>query len=109
MTNLLVLREQLRKFYSKYELYITPFSKFLLALVSVLIINDAIGYMSMLKNIEVVLVFGVNVLFPANEFYCIGCCSGNTGAYLRAVNGVRSSGAGSVFAVVYSVLPLFAA
>ena len=51
MTNLLVLREQLRKFYSKYELYITPFSKFLLALVSVLIINDAIGYMSMLKNI----------------------------------------------------------
>ena len=68
MTNLLVLREQLRKFYSKYELYITPFSKFLLALVSVLIINDAIGYMSMLKNIEVVLVLALMCSFLPMNF-----------------------------------------
>ena len=28
MTNLLVFREQLKKFYSKYELYLTPVFKF---------------------------------------------------------------------------------
>ena len=34
MTDLLVFREQLKKFYSKYELYLTPVFKFLLALVT---------------------------------------------------------------------------
>ena len=29
MTDLLVFREQLKKFYSKYELYLTPVFKFL--------------------------------------------------------------------------------
>ena len=55
MTNLLVFREQLKKFYGKYELYITPVLKFLLALVTLIMINDTIGYMSELKNITVVL------------------------------------------------------
>ena len=56
MTNLLVFREQLKKFYSKYELYITPLCKFLLALVSLMVINSRIGYMSTLKNAAVVLI-----------------------------------------------------
>ena len=55
MTNLRVFREQLKKFYGKYELYITPVLKFLLALVTLIMINDTIGYMSELKNITVVL------------------------------------------------------
>ncbi len=55
MTNLLVFREQLKKFYGKYELYITPVLKFLLALVTLIMINDTIGYMSELKNTTVVL------------------------------------------------------
>ena len=55
MTNLPVFREQLKKFYGKYELYITPVLKFLLALVTLIMINDTIGYMSELKNITVVL------------------------------------------------------
>ena len=59
MTNLLVFREQLKKFYSKYELYITPLCKFLLALVSLLVINSRIGYMSTLKNAAVVLILAL--------------------------------------------------
>lgn len=67
MTGLLVFREQLKKFYSKYELYITPVGKFLLALVTLLIINGTIGYMSELKNFAVVLVLALMCSFlPAN-------------------------------------------
>lgn len=67
MTGLLVFREQLKKFYSKYELYITPVGKFLLALVTLLVINGSIGYMSELKNIAVVLVLALMCSFlPAN-------------------------------------------
>lgn len=67
MTGLLVFREQLKKFYSKYELYITPVGKFLLALVTLLVINGSIGYMSELKNFAVVLVLALMCSFlPAN-------------------------------------------
>lgn len=67
MTNLLVFRELLKKFYSKYELYITPLCKFLLALVSLLVINSRIGYMSTLKNAAVVLILALLCSFlPIN-------------------------------------------
>ena len=67
MTNLLVFRGQLKKFYSKYELYITPLCKFLLALVSLLVINSRIGYMSTLKNAAVVLILALLCSFlPIN-------------------------------------------
>ena len=67
MTTLLVFREQLKKFYSKYELYITPLCKFLLALVSLLVINSRIGYMSTLKNAAVVLILALLCSFlPIN-------------------------------------------
>lgn len=53
MTNLLVFREQLKKFYSKHELYITPVFKFLLALLSLVAVNTSIGYMGELKKLVV--------------------------------------------------------
>ncbi len=59
MTTLLVFREQLKNFYSKYEVYITPVSKFLLALVSLLVINRSMGYMSALKSFLVVLLLSL--------------------------------------------------
>ncbi|MDE7271910.1 MAG: hypothetical protein K2N95_02445 [Lachnospiraceae bacterium] len=59
MTNLLVFREQLRKFYSKFELYLTPVFKFLLAVVTLVMINSSIGYMSELKKSAVVLVLAL--------------------------------------------------
>lgn len=59
MTNLLVFREQLRKFYSKFEIYLTPVFKFLMALVTLVTINSRIGYMSELKKTTVVLVLAL--------------------------------------------------
>lgn len=67
MTNLLVLREQLKKFYGKYEVYITPAAKFLLAFVSFLMINQSIGYMSQLNNFAIILVLALCCSFlPMN-------------------------------------------
>jgi len=68
MTNLLVFREQLKKFYSKYEIYLTPIFKFLLALVMLVMINNSIGYMSELKNVTVVLVISLICSFLPMNF-----------------------------------------
>jgi hypothetical protein len=67
MTNLLVFREQLKSFYGKYEIYITPLLKFAAALIVILMINSNIGYMSELKNIAIVLILALMCSFlPAN-------------------------------------------
>ncbi len=67
MTTLLVFREQLKNFYSKYEVYITPVGKFLLALVSLLVINGSMGYMSALKSFPVVLLLSlICSILPTN-------------------------------------------
>ncbi len=68
MTDLLVFREQLKKFYSKYELYLTPVFKFLLALVTLVMINSSIGYMSELKKTAVVLVLALMCSFLPMNF-----------------------------------------
>ena len=67
MTNLLVLREQLKKIYGKYEIYITPALKFLLAFVSFTMINRTIGYMSALNSVAIVLILSLLCSFlPMN-------------------------------------------
>lgn len=67
MTNLLVLREQLKRFYGKYEVYITPALKFFLAFVSFTMINRTIGYMSALNSITIVLILALLCSFlPMN-------------------------------------------
>lgn len=67
MAKLLVFREQLKKIYSSYEIYITPIYKFLLALISILVINNSIGYMPELKSFVAVLVLALMCSFlPIN-------------------------------------------
>ncbi len=59
MSNLLEIRENIKRIYGKYEMYITPVLKFLLTLVAILMINSELGYMDLLKNIFVVLMASV--------------------------------------------------
>ncbi len=67
MQVLLEIRENLRNFYSKYEVYITPFLKFILAITTLAIINSALGYMSILNNVLIVLVVALMCSFlPVN-------------------------------------------
>ena len=75
MTDLLVFREQLKKFYSKYELYLTPVFKFFLALVTLVMINSSIGYMSELKKSAVVLVLALMCSFLPMNFIVVAAAA----------------------------------
>ena len=59
MSNLLEIRENIKRIYAKYEMYITPAFKFVLTLTALLMINSKLGYMSLLSNVFVVLMASV--------------------------------------------------
>jgi hypothetical protein len=63
MTQLLEIRDNIRSFFSKYDIYIFPVLKFLLALVMLLMINSRLGYMSRLNNIGIVLIIALAASF----------------------------------------------
>ena len=71
MTGLLEVREYLKNFYAKYEIYINPCIKFLVALVSLMVINGSIGCMTMLKNPVIVLVIALMCSFMPKNFVVI--------------------------------------
>ncbi|WP_022768082.1 MULTISPECIES: hypothetical protein [unclassified Butyrivibrio] len=67
MTSLLELKQYIKRFYIKYETYITYVWKFLLALVSILVINSKLGYMDALTNIAIVMMASLLcAILPAN-------------------------------------------
>ncbi len=59
MTNLLVIKERIIKFYARYEMYITPVLKFLVMLFIQIAINANIGFNSRLKNPAIVLIIAL--------------------------------------------------
>jgi len=59
MSNLLEVRETIKRLYGKYEMYITPVLKFLLTLVGIIMINSELGYMDLLSNVFIVLIAAV--------------------------------------------------
>ena len=59
MLKLLVLREQLRAFYGKNSTVLTAALRFLTALVSMICLNSALGYMKVLKSPAIVLVLAL--------------------------------------------------
>ena len=85
MSSLLEMRERLRNFYSKYEIYITPLFKFVLALVSLMCINGNIGYMDRLDNIIIVLVIALMCSFLPMNFIVL-VSAGFVCAHLYAVS-----------------------
>ncbi len=67
MTTLLVAKQYIKNFISKYEVYLKPLSKMILALISLMMINGKIGYMHRLDNISLVLIIALMCSFmPAN-------------------------------------------
>lgn len=68
MTNLLVMKEYLKHFYSKYEIYIQPVAKFLLAFVSLQMINSRLGFMGAIDNVAIVLVVALMCSFLPRTF-----------------------------------------
>ena len=73
MTTLLVIKQMLMMIYSKYEVYITPLLKFLLALVTLLLINSRLGYMESVTKMTVVLIVALMCSFmPMNFIVLMG-------------------------------------
>lgn len=71
MTTLLVAKQYIKLFYSKFEIYITPFLKFLLAFVALLQINSHLGYMAAIDRMPVVLVVALMCSFMPQNFTVI--------------------------------------
>ena len=71
MTTLLVAKQILMTLYSKYEVYITPRLKFLLALISLLLINSRLGYMDSIDKLTVVLIVALMCSFMPMNFIVI--------------------------------------
>ncbi len=55
MTSLLEFKQYVKRFYIKYETYITYVWKFLLALITIVVINGKLGYMDALTNGAIVM------------------------------------------------------
>jgi len=68
MTNLLVLREYLKGIYGKYEIYLVPVVKFVLAITALIIINRKLGYMGRLNSMTIVLVASLLCSFLPMNF-----------------------------------------
>lgn len=71
MTQLLVLREQLKKLCGKYEVYLIPIGKFLTALITFLIINGNVGYMEKLAKFPIALILALLCSFLPLNFIII--------------------------------------
>ncbi|MCM1253883.1 MAG: hypothetical protein NC321_13765 [Clostridium sp.] len=71
MTTLLVVKQYMKLFYSKYEIYITPFLKFMLAFIALLLINSHLGYMAGIDRLPVVLIVALMCSFMPTNFIVI--------------------------------------
>ncbi len=71
MTTLLVAKQILMTLYSRYEVYITPFLKFMLALISLMLINSRLGYMDSINKMTVVLIVALMCSFMPMNFIVI--------------------------------------
>ena len=71
MTTLLVTKQILMTLYSKYEVYITPLLKFVLAFISLLLINSRLGYMDSIDRMTVVLIVALMCSFMPMNFIVV--------------------------------------
>ena len=74
MTFLLEMREKLRNFYGKYEIYVAVAVKFILGIVVFLWINSGIGYLERLNQLAVVLLLALLCAFlPIGVMVAAAC------------------------------------
>ena len=72
MVALLELREKLVRFYGKNDVYVTPLMKFLLSLISFMLINANIGYMTKISSMPVAMILAaICSILPINGMITI--------------------------------------
>ena len=73
MTVFIELREKIKAFYARYDIYILPVVKFALAMVIFIGINNMLGYLTILNNLFVVAVLAlICAILPLNGTVVIG-------------------------------------
>lgn len=85
MTELLLAKETLKTFVGRYEVYLKPLGKFLLALIALLMINSSTGYMERLNSVSIVLIIALMCSFLPLNFTII-CSAGFIMAHLYALS-----------------------
>ena len=68
MIFLLELKENIKRFFNKYDIYIIPTVKFILAFISFMILNASIGYMTKLSNPVIALLLSLSCAFVPSGF-----------------------------------------
>lgn len=68
MTTLLVAKQYIKNFISKYEVYLKPLMKLIVALTAMMMINGQIGYMRRLDDISIVLIVALMCSFMPMNF-----------------------------------------
>lgn len=68
MTSLLVAKQYLKKFYGRYEVYLIPLWKFLLAFISLILINGKLGFMEKIDKMTIVLIVALMCSFMPMNF-----------------------------------------
>ena len=72
MDALIIAKQQIARFYARFEAFVVPVLKFLAMLFALIMINNNIGYMSKLKNPAIVLILSLLCSFlPANVIVLI--------------------------------------
>ena len=71
MTGLLEIRDNLKSFYIKNEVYVNPLIKFLVALVALAAVNGVMGYMDFLTQAAIVLIIALMCSFLPKNFIVI--------------------------------------
>ena len=71
MTQLLLAKETLKTFVGRYEVYLKPLGKFLLALLALIMINSSTGYMEKINNASVMLVVALMSSFLPMNFIIV--------------------------------------
>lgn len=68
MTTLLIAKQYIRTFINKYEVYLKPVLKLVVALIALMMINGKIGYMHKLDNVSIVLIVALMCSFMPTNF-----------------------------------------
>ena len=85
MTELLLAKETLKTFVGRYEVYLKPLGKFLLALIALLMINSSTGYMERISSMSIVLIVALMCSFLPMNFTLL-CGAGFITAHFYALS-----------------------
>ena len=85
MTNLLEIKDRLIRFYSKYETYLFPVVKFIVAIVLFTVINMNIAFLEKISRFPIALILALVCCSCGYVRFVDGGCGNNTGAFRSVI------------------------